>query len=107
MRFCSVAAILTGKQKRFLRGLGHGLKPVVVVGKQGVGATLLRHLEESLEAHELVKVKVLQTAPHGPSASGEEIVAATGAVVAQALGRTLLLYRPHPDHPDLKLPAPE
>ena len=102
-----MAEILTGKQKRFLRGLGHGLKPTVVVGKQGIGATLLRHLEESFEAHELVKVKVLQTAPLGPSESGEEIVAATGAVVAQALGRTLLLYRPHPENPDLKLPASE
>ena len=102
-----MTAFLTGKQKRFLRGLGHGLKPAVMVGKQGIGATLLRHLEESFEAHELIKVKVLQTAPHGPSESGEEIVAATGAVVAQALGRTLLLYRPHPEHPDLQLPASE
>ena len=41
------------------------------------------------------------------SHTSEEIVAATGAVVAQALGRTLLLYRPHSEHPDLKLPASE
>ena len=48
---------LTGKQKRFLRGLAHDLKPTVHIGKLGLTEALFESAEESLEHHELIKVK--------------------------------------------------
>lgn len=96
---------LTGRQKRYLRGLAHHLKPLVTVGKQGVTEEVLAQVEANLEAHELIKVKVLQTAPETPGDSGEAICEHTGANLAQRVGRTLVLYRPREDDPEILLPT--
>ncbi len=48
---------MTGTQKKYLRGLAHGLKPVVRIGRNGLTDSLLESLDEALESHELVKVK--------------------------------------------------
>lgn len=94
---------LTGKQKRTLRALGHHLRPGITVGKQGVAETVLGQLEDNLLAHELVKVKVLRTCPLDTGDVAERLSHATGAVLAQSVGRTLLLYRPHPEKPVIQL----
>jgi RNA-binding protein len=49
---------LSNAQKRYLRGLAHDLKPVVMVGAKGVGPSLLAELDQALDMHELLKVKV-------------------------------------------------
>jgi RNA-binding protein len=96
---------LTGKQRRFLRALGHHLKPEIQIGKQGVTAALIAQLEHSLLAHELVKVKILEASPVSRKEAGRALAEATGSGLAQTLGRTLLLYRPHPEQPKIELPA--
>ena len=55
--------MLSGKQKRFLRAEAHGLEPTVMIGKEGLSDTLLEAVREALLAHELIKVRVLDTAP--------------------------------------------
>ncbi len=50
---------LTGKQKRYLRGLAHDLKPTVHIGKHGLTEALFENAEEALEHHELIKVKFI------------------------------------------------
>lgn len=86
--------VLTGKQARALRARGHGLEPLVTVGKEGVTAGVVDSLEANLAAHELVKVRIAQ----GCGADRHEVAAAlaagTRAAVAQVLGRTVLLFRP-------------
>ncbi len=96
---------MTGKQKRFLRGLGHGLKPAVTIGKQGLGVAVVAQLEANLLAHELIKIKLLESCPLDKDDCAAAIAEATGAELAQSLGRTQLYYRPHPEHPALALPA--
>lgn len=95
---------LTGKQRRYLRALGHSLSSVVQVGKDGVTDALCQALDEALVTHELVKVKVGQGAPEGRHEIAEAMAKHTGAQVAQVLGHTVLLYRPHPLLPKLELP---
>lgn len=95
---------LTGKQRRHLRALGHSLKPVLNVGKQGIALEMLAQLEDVLLARELVKIKVLQGSPLSADECGAELCRISGAQVAQRVGRTLLLYRPHPEQPQIKLP---
>lgn len=97
--------VLTGKQKRYLRALGHGLKPLVQVGKQGVVPSVISQTSQALEAHELVKVKLLEACPIERDECAATLAEATGAGVAQTLGRTVLLYRPRADHPAIQLPA--
>ena len=96
---------LSGKQRRFLRALGHHLKPALMIGKQGVTPDLIRQLEHCLLAHELVKVRLLGTSPIGRDDAGRELAEVSGSGLAQTLGRTLLLYRPHPEEPKIALPA--
>lgn len=88
--------LLSGKQIRFLRGLGHHLNPVVSVGKQGLTDSLLGNLDEALTAHELVKVKLGQGAELDKKEAATELAARTGSVIAQIVGKTILLYRENP-----------
>ncbi len=96
---------LTGKQRRFLRARGHGLKPLVWIGKQGIADNLVAQLDGCLTTHELVKVKLLESAPHSVDDCADALADSVHAAVAQTLGRTILLYRPHPQLPVLQLPA--
>ena len=94
---------LTGKQRRALRALGHHLEPVVQVGHAGVTAGVVAAVEQALWDHELVKVKVGSEAPGDRKVVAAELAAATGAELAQVLGRTLLLYKANPDEPRIEL----
>lgn len=90
----SATLTLTGKQARFLRGLGHQLRPVVMVGRQEITETLLASVEEALTAHELIKVKLQEGCLLDRREVAEQLATATGAAIAQVLGKTILLYRP-------------
>jgi len=85
---------LTGKQARFLRGLGHKLQPVVMIGRQEVTTEVLDAVEEALNAHELIKVKLQEGCLTDRRLIAEELSRQTGAAIAQVLGKTILLYRP-------------
>lgn len=95
---------LTGKQRRALRALGHGLTPVIQLGKGGISPALLAAVEEALVTHELIKIKVLDTADLDRHAAADELAGKTGSDVAQVLGNTILLYRADPEEPRIQLP---
>ena len=95
---------LHGKALRHLRALGHKLDPVIAVGKGGVTAAVVKETASALEKHELVKVRVMQEAPADRHATAEDLAKQTGAVLAQTLGRTFLLYKRHPKKPKIVLP---
>ncbi len=94
--------------RRSLRAAGHHLSPVVQVGKEGVTEAVLAQVDQALFDHELIKVKSGTETPEDRFATAEAIAAgAEGSQLAQILGRTLLLYRRHPDKPRFEpLPAP-
>lgn len=96
--------MLTGKQKRYLRGLGHDLKPVVMIGKSEMTDTLLQETDGALEHHELIKVKLLESSFLDRREAAADMAAHLNAEVAQILGRTFLLYRPSRE-PKIILPA--
>ena len=85
---------LTGKQKNYLRGLGHHLKPLIQIGKDGVSADFVGNLDAELERHELIKVKVLENAPEGKKDIASSIEKKTGGAVVQIIGKIVLVYRP-------------
>jgi RNA-binding protein len=88
------AITLTGKQARYLRGLGHALRPAVMLGRQEITDSVRGALDASLTAHELVKVKLQEGCVLDRHEAATQLAAATGAAVAQILGKTILLYRP-------------
>jgi RNA-binding protein len=96
--------VLTGKQRRHLRGLGHDLRPVVQVGKDGIDDGLVKAIDQALADHELIKIKVGEGAGRDRHEAAGEIAAQTRSEVAQVLGNTVLLYRADPEDPQIVLP---
>jgi RNA-binding protein len=96
--------VLTGKQRRHLRALGHELRPIVQVGKDGIDDGLVAAVDRALEDHELVKVKVGEGANLERHDAADELARRTRSEVAQVLGNIVLLYRAHPDEPEIVLP---
>lgn len=89
---------LKGFQKKYLRGLAHGLRPVVLVGQQGVTGSLLESVEQALQDHELIKIKFNEHKEKSQKAAlVEKIESATDCRLAGMVGHTAICYRPHPD----------
>jgi RNA-binding protein len=95
---------LTGKQRRFLRSLGHTLEPVVQVGKQGLTDAVVAAVDDALAQHELVKVRVGTECPEDRHEVAEKLGPAVKGEVAQVLGRTALIYRRNMKETKIQLP---
>jgi RNA-binding protein len=95
---------LTGKHRRYLRGLGQRLTATLHVGREGLTEAVVEQAEAQLAAHELVKVRVGENAPESRHDTAEALAARTHAHLAQVLGRTALLYRARTDAPTIVLP---
>ena len=96
---------LTPRQRAHLKALAHPLKPILQVGKGGVDDDVARSLADAFQNRELLKVKVLEAAPRSASESADELVARLpGARLVQVIGRTIVLYRQHPEKPEIRLP---
>jgi RNA-binding protein len=98
---------LSGKQRRYLRSLGHSLSPVVQVGREGLSEAVVAAIDAAFRDHELIKVKVGQGSDLDRHDAADEAARRTGSDVAQVLGNTVLLYRADPDNPVIVLPAAE
>lgn len=95
--------MLTGKEKRFLRGVGHDLKAVVRVGKNELNDALSEEVDAALATHELIKIKLLESCQMDRHEVADKLGKAVNAEVAQILGRTILLYR-QGEKPKIELP---
>lgn len=98
--------MLTGKQKRHLRALGHKLKPLIQIGKKEIENSLIIEADAALERHELIKVRLLESCLSDKHEASEMLAEACSAEVAQILGKTFLLYRPA-KKPVIIFPQPE
>jgi RNA-binding protein len=95
---------LSGKQRRYLRGQGNTIKPTVYMGKDGISDALLLSLGEAFNNRELIKVRLEKSCDLERKAAGQQLAQAASAHLVQVLGHTLLLYRPDPEEPVIKLP---
>lgn len=95
--------ILSSYQKRTLRALGHHLDPIVLVGHQGVTEAVCSKTRRELEAHELLKVRVIDTAPDDAKATAAALSEQVDAALVQVIGHTFLIYRPNPEEPKIVL----
>ena len=96
---------LSDKQIRHLKGLAHHLKPVVRVGQHGLRDSVLAELEGALDAHELVKVKVVAEKAGRIEIIGQ-LIEATGAELIQHIGQIAVLFRRNTQKPKVVLPSP-
>jgi RNA-binding protein len=95
---------LTGAAARSLRALAHHLSPVVQVGKDGVTKGVVAQVARALLDHELIKVKIGTEAPLDRKIAAGQLASQTASDVVQVIGRTVILYKPHPKKPTIKVP---
>ncbi len=95
---------LTGKQKHYLRGLAHGRKPVVAIGSAGLTDAVVAEIDNALNHHELLKLKLPAADRAQRDRLLQEICGQTRACLVQLIGRTGVIYR-RGDPPRIELPS--
>ena len=96
--------MLSSKQRAFLRGLAVEADTILMVGKSGMSPDIVKQTDDALEARELLKGKVLETAPLSPREAAEQLARETGAEVVQVIGAKFVLYRAKKTDPAIVLP---
>ncbi|MDJ0700221.1 MAG: ribosome assembly RNA-binding protein YhbY [Woeseiaceae bacterium] len=95
---------LSEAQKKHLRGLGHKLKPLVMVGEAGLTEAVYAEFESTLEHHELIKVRVRVGDRDARDATMQTLCERAGAELVQRIGNVALLYRQNPEKQRIRLP---
>ena len=89
---------LTSKERAKLRSQAHGMKPVVHIGAGGATAPVVESVREAFNNRELVKIRILETAPKEVRDTVDQVRdAVDGSEVVQMIGRVAVLYRPAPE----------
>ena len=95
---------LKPSQKRYLRGLAHALKPVIMIGNKGITETLRSEFSRALEHHELVKVRLAGEDRGARAEQVTALAAASGADIVQTIGKVASFYRRNDEAPKIALP---
>ena len=92
--------MLKGSQRKWLRGQAHALRPVVLIGRQGLSESALREIDFALDTHELIKVQAVAPKTE-KQVLASRVEAELGAETVGMIGHVLILYRRQPD-PELR-----
>ncbi|MFT5063362.1 MAG: RNA-binding protein [Gammaproteobacteria bacterium] len=87
---------LNNQQKKYLRNLGHALKPMVMIGEQGLTESVVAELDQTLGHHELIKVRISVGDRDARDALIKKISKRLDITVAQQIGNIAVCYRPRP-----------
>ena len=87
---------LSSAERKSLRRLAHDLRPVVHIGEEGLTPRVVRALDEALEDHELVKLKINHEREERRELA-DEAARETGSALAGSVGRIAILFRPASD----------
>ena len=84
---------LNKKQIQYLKGLAHSLKPVVMLGNNGLTEAVVAEIDYSLNHHELIKIKIPTDDRETKALIIEAICRETNATKVQVIGKTLVIFR--------------
>lgn len=97
---------LKGSQRKYLRGVAHGFKPVVQIGKEGLSKGVVQAINTALEAHELIKVKIA-----ADREEREQVVPViereTECECVGTVGRMAIFFRENPDPEKRRVSVPK
>lgn len=99
------AAKLSEKQRKHLRGLGHTLKPIVLLGQAGLTEAVVTEAVRALNDHELVKVRVSGMDRDVRDDTIATLASRTDSELVGRIGHTALLYRQNKERPRILLPS--
>ena len=84
---------MTSKDRAYLRSLATNIDPIFQIGKSGLSNNLIKQVDDALEARELIKITVLETANESAKALSVTLADSTNSIVVQVIGRKITLYR--------------
>ena len=84
---------MTSKERAYLRSEANTIDAIFQVGKSGITDVLLRQLDDAIEARELIKITVLESAPGSAKELAEELAIGSNSVVVQTIGNKVTLFR--------------
>ena len=96
---------LNPKQKQYLKGLGHALRPILQVGKDGVNERQLSSISKALQDHELIKINILENSDLSKDEATKLICEPMEAQLVQLLGKKMILFRQNKKEPKIVLPV--
>lgn len=94
---------LTSQQIRYLRGLTHHLQPVVMVSDKGLSENVMAEIDNALEHHELVKIR-LRTDRDSRKAWIRQIGESCGAEEVHVIGQVACFFKRNKKKPVIELP---
>lgn len=95
---------LSEAQKKYLRGLGHDLKPLIMVADSGLSESLLSAFETTLAHHELIKVSVRVGDRKARDTIIKQLCSVGSAALIQRVGNMALIYRQNPEQIKIVIP---
>lgn len=96
---------LKGSHRKHLRGLAHGYRPAVQIGKEGLSEGVLHAIDAALESQELIKLKIAADR-YDREQIVPVIVERLGCECVGTVGRMAILYRQQPDPEKRKITLP-
>lgn len=84
---------MTSKERAVFRSMANTMQPILQIGKGGVSENSLKQIDDALEARELIKITVLETAGEDVRELAHEIAKEVNAEVIQVIGSKFVLYR--------------
>ena len=96
--------MLNSKQRAYLRALANPIDTILIVGKGGIDADIIRQADDALTARELIKGKALETSPVKAREAADTIAAQVSAETVQVIGSKFVLYRRNDKEPKIILP---
>ena len=96
--------MLTSKQRAYLRGLANSIDTILILGKAGIGDTVIAQADSALTARELIKGKVLENCELSSREAANALAEAVNCDVVQVIGSKFILYRPNEKEPVIRLP---
>ncbi len=84
------------KKVKYLKACAHSMKPVVLIGKNGLSQAVLNAIDEVLLCHELIKIKFIDCKEERKELA-QQIVEKTGSALVAMIGNVLIIYRQHPE----------
>ncbi len=87
---------LTGTQRKYLRGLAHKLKPVVIIGYEGLSSSVIRTIQKAFDDHELIKIKFNKFKEEKKEYCSNIETQTNGEMVG-LIGNVAVFYKQHPD----------
>lgn len=88
--------ILTKSQIKYLRSLAHTLKPVVMIGQNGLTENVMTEIWNALEHHELIKLKLNLGDRQARDEALQKIIEETRSSLIQRIGNIAVLFRRNP-----------